>query len=421
MKSSRPTKKLIKMERNLLFVLILFLVGRACAQVDFVWGRQFGSDRDERTRNLIIDSSNNIYVFGKTNGKVGKENFGKYDGFIVKIDSVANTIWSLQIGSKGEDDLFNAAVDGFGNLYVTGYIGVDSENTSTSNIDILVVKIDSNGEIVWRKQYGTDSADIGGNITVNVGGDIYVIGSTKGVMGKTSMGKTDCVILHLDNEGNQLDVLQFGTSADEQGYGISTGTDSNIYVCGTTEGNMAAENAGKSDIFWAVFTQDLKPQKMKHFGTEKFDCATQIKTNSNNNVYISGSTDWVLDPKQKLNGDAFLQKWNSKGQISWTEQFGTSDWDGINGLAVIQDRGVIVSGCRNNPTCQSFCRMYDEDGLLLWSRNIIAQGGRGTCGKGVCVNQQGEVYHAGYTGANLFSELRGGHDAFLIKLKADIK
>jgi hypothetical protein len=410
------------MKYILLFILIIiFSFSTASAQVDFIWGKQFGSDRDERTRNLVIDSSNNVYVFGKTNGKLGKENFGKYDGFIVKIDGAANKIWAIQVGSKEEDDLFNAAIDGLGNIYVTGFIGVGAKNSSIPNTDILVVKVNSSGEVVWLKQYGTENVDIGWNIAVDTNGDIYVTGSTKGVMGSASRGKTDCFILHLDNEGNQLNVLQLGTSADDQGYGITIGTDSNIYVCGTTEGNMTAENAGKSDIFWAIFTKDLKQQKMKQFGTEKYDCATQIKKDSKNNFYITGSTDWTLDPKQKLNGDCFLQKWNDKGQICWTEQFGTSNWDGINGLAVIQDKGVVVSGCQNNPTCQSFCRMYNEDGTLLWSRNIIAQGGHGTCGKGVCVNQQGEIYHAGYTGANLFYKLRGGHDVFVIKLKADIE
>ena len=410
------------MKKNLLFILILIssiiVYGE---QVDFVWGKQFGSEGDERTRNLIIDSLNNVYVFGKTKGKVGKEYFGKYDGFIVKIDSSANTIWAIQVGSKEEDDLFNATTDDSGNLYVTGYIGIDAEGKS--NIDILVVKINSNGEIVWQKQYGTDSVDIGANIAVSTRGDIYVIGSTKGSMGNTSCGKTDCFILHLDNEGNQLNVLQFGTSADEQGYGITIGTDSNIYVCGTTEGNLAAENAGNSDIFWGIYSKDLKLKKIKQVGTEKYDCADEIETDSKHNIYIAGSTDWVLALalKQMMHGDCFLQKWNNKGEMNWEEQFGTDNWDGINGLAVIPDKGVVVSGCQNNPMCQSFCRMYNGDGSLLWTRNIVGQGGRGTCGKGVCVDRQGYIYHTGYTGANLFSELRGGHDAFLIRLKADIK
>ncbi|MBN2020177.1 MAG: SBBP repeat-containing protein [Sedimentisphaerales bacterium] len=412
------------MKKNLLLIMItLFSTSTSSAEVDLVWGKQFGSDRDERTRNLTIDSLNNVYVLGKTNGKVGKENFGKYDGFIVKVDSAANKIWAKQVGSAGEDDLFNATVDGSGNLYVTGYTEADANNKPNPNTDVLAVKLNSSGEIVWQTQYGSDLADIGAGITVNANGEIYVIGATEGVMGNVSKGKSDCFILHLDNEGNQLNVVQFGTSTDDRGYNIAIGADAKIYVCGTTEGNLAAENAGNSDIFWAIFTKELKQQKIIQYGTEKYDCADEIKTDDKNNIYIAGSTDWVLALalKQKMNGDCFLQKWNDKGEMCWEKQFGTSNWDGINGMAVIQNMGVIVSGCQNNPTCQSFCRMYDEDGSLSWSRNIIAQGGCGTCGKGVCVNQQGDIYHTGYTGANLFSELKGSHDVFLIKLKADMK
>ena len=408
------------MKTNLLLITVLFLsIRTASSQVDFVWGKQFGTGEDERTRNLIIDSSNSIYVVGMTRGKIGKESFGKYDGFIAKIDSSANKVWVVQVGSGEDDDLTYAAVDGSGNLYVTGRIGVDARNKPVS--DIMIVKINSNGEIAWQKQYGSDSADVGGSIAVSPEGYIYVIGSTKGTMDKISGGKTDCVILKLDKEGNLLNLLQFGTSEDDQGYGITTGTDSRIYVCGTTEGNMAGKNAGKSDIFWGIYSADLKPQMIKQSGTEKYDCAVEIKTDSENNFYIAGSTDWILVPKEKLNGDCLLQKWNNKGELSWTELFGTDNWDGINGLATIQDKGVVVSGCMNNPMCQSFCRMYKTDGSLLWSRNFIAQGGRGTCGKGVCVSRQGYIFHAGYTGANLFAESTGIHDVFLIKLKTDIK
>lgn len=408
------------MKQSLFCILVfMFSASTANAQVDFVWGKQFGSDRDERTRNLVVDSANNIYIFGKTSGKIGKENFGKYDGFVVKIDSAANTVWAIQLGSKEDDDFFNGTLDRSGNLCLTGYIGAGTKRSSTPNIDILVVKISSSGEIVWQKQFGTDSVDIGGDITSGPNGDVYVIGSTQGVIGTASKGKTDCVLLHLDRHGNQLQVLQFGTPADDQGYALTMGLDSNIYVCGVTDGNLAAENAGKSDAFWGIFSPDFEQIQMRQFGAEKSDIADAIGTDGKNNVYIAGSTDWTMNPKQKLEGDCFLQKWNEKGDLIWTRQFGTDNWDGINGLAILQDNKVVVSGCMDNPACKSFCRMYDDDGVLLWSRNFIAQGGRGTCGKGVCIDRQGYIYHTGYTGANLFSELRGAHDVFLIKLKAD--
>lgn len=58
--------------------------------------------------------------------------------------------------------------------------------------------------------------------------------------------------------------------------------------------------------------------------------------------------------------------------------------------------------------------MVDEYGNVLWERKIIAQGkGGGSCGKVICIDRNGYIYHAGYTGANLFSFLKGEHDLFL--------
>ncbi|HEY4784937.1 MAG TPA: SBBP repeat-containing protein, partial [Bacteroidales bacterium] len=403
--------------------LIMLFFNSICAvkaQVDFVWGKQFGTDKDDKTRNVVVDSSGNIYVLGKTMGEIGKEHFGKSDAFIVKIDSAAKIIWTLQIGSKEDDDLLNAAVDNLGNIYATGTIGMGKKNTP--NKDVLVVKINSSGQIVWQKQFGTDSIDEGNKIAVDANGDIYIAGSTRGIMGSAPKGQNDCFILHLDNNGNQLNAVQFGTSANDEAHGITIGSDSKIYVCGLTEGDMANKNIGKTDIFWGIFSKELKQLEIKQFGTSEDEYVKEIKTDNKNNIYIAGNTNGSTVSQQKGNGDAFLQKWNEKGEIIWTKQFGTNNWDGMHSIAIVQGKGIVVSGCYDYPLCKSFINMYDEQGNLLWNRNIVAQGkGGGSCGKDVYIDRQGYIYHAGYTGANLFSELKGEHDLFLVKLKIDMK
>lgn len=405
------------MKKKLFFnVLFLLSVCTTRAQVDFIFGKQFGTNQDDKARNLVTDSMGNIYVLGKTKGAIGNENYGKNDSFIVKIDSSANTIWSKQVGSTEDDELTHAAIDESGNIYITGDIGVNEKNTS----DVFVAKLDTNGEIIWDKQFGTDSTDTGANIVVDTNGDIYLIGFTKGSLEGTSHGKNDCYILHLDNYGNKLNAVQFGTSGNDIIAGITIGEDSNVYVCGATEGNMGEKNMGSYDLIWGIFTKELKQLEMRQFGTVEGDFSGEIKVDNQNNVYISGSTFGNAVNQQKGNGDALLQKWNDKGELIWTKQFGTSNWDGMHSIAIIQDKGIVVSGCYDYPLCKSFIKMYDEKGDILWNRNIVIQGtGGGCCGKDVCVNPQGYIYHAGYTGANLFSNLRGEHDLFLVKFKME--
>jgi len=400
-------------------ILTLLFIMTTYAQPDFIWGKQFGSEQDDKTRNLVADTSGNIYIVGKTADKLGPEYFGKSDGFIAKIDSTARLLWIQQIGSKEDDELKHADVDMSGNLYAVGYICPDEINRS-KDTDIFVVKLDANGKTIWRKCYGTHAPDAAENIVVANDETLYLTGYTKGSVYGDSNGKEDCFILHLDTDGNIIHTVQFGTSEDDQGFGITIGEDSKIYVCGTTKGNLAAPNIGRSDLFCGIFTSDLKQIRMVQSGTNKDDFAGEIKTDKTGNIYISGNTDGDITCSQIGNADAFLQKWNNKGEIMWSHQFGTTNWDGIHSICVLQNKGVLVSGCQNYPKCQSFCKMYDESGSLLWDRYFIGQGeGGGTCGKDICMDDKGYLYHAGYTGASMFSELKGMHDLFLIKLKID--
>lgn len=149
--------------------------------------------------------------------------------------------------------------------------------------------------------------------------------------------------------GKQINIFQFGTSGNDIGHGICIGHNSNIYVCGATDGSLASENSGKLDLFWGIFSKGLKQLDMQQFGTEENDYTVEIKTDRENNIYIAGGTEGNTVSQQKGNSDAFLQKWNEKGEIEWTKQFGTSNWDGAHSIAIIEEVGIVVSGCYDYP------------------------------------------------------------------------
>jgi hypothetical protein len=241
------------MKKILVLTLLLSGLYAVKAQVNFVWGNQFGTSEDDKARSLAIDLSGNIFVFGKTNGQIGTMLNGKSDGFIAKIDSAANVLWKIQLGSSEEDEITKGATDKMGNLYITGFTGISGENLL--NKDILVAKINGDGKIDWQKKYGTPKNDVGWGIAVSDNGDIYVTGETEGRMADTAFGDKDCFILNLDNEGSQQNVVQFGTPAIDWGVGITIEMDSLIYVCGCTGGDLVKANAGNGDIFWGIFSK----------------------------------------------------------------------------------------------------------------------------------------------------------------------
>ena len=406
--------------KRLLLVLLLSLVTWQFvhAQEDFMWGKQFGTNMDDKPRSLATDLSGNIFIFGKTKGALGDSLTGGEDGFVVKIDELANIVWETQLGTKDNDDLLKGVTDHLGNLYVTGYSEVNGEQHK--NKDILVVKISGDGEIVWQKQFGTENDDQGVDIDISGNGDIYVIGQTKGLMGEKSYGDDDCIILRLDNEGSQIKAVQIGTPATDIGSGIFIKNDSTIYICGSTAGELAGVNAGALDVFCGVISNELEVNTLMQHGSADVDFPSDLLTDINGNIYIAGSTRGNMGAEQLGNGDCFVQKLNKNGEVLWSRQFGTSNWDGVNGLNIYDENSIIISGCTNYPNCESFCRIYDSSGNLLWGKTHVLQGaGGGTCGKGICIDSKGYIFHTGYTGANMFSGLKGEHDIFVVKFKLD--
>jgi hypothetical protein len=405
-----------------IFCLLVFLQESLCAQTNFIWGKQFGSDKEESGLMTVTDQSGNVYIAGNTNGDLTGRNFGKSDGYITKIDSSGNIVWTKQFGTLEDDKINDVKIDNVGNLYATGFTKGVMAEASYGQEDLLVIKLNNAGNIDWQKQYGTDSTDVGYAIYLDNQGNIFISGSTKGLFGKSSLGKTDGFLLKLDNSGNKQFVSQYGTSEDDAAYGIAGDGSSHIFVCGGTWGDLASKNNGKIDAILGKFNHAGEPIKIIQFGTDNFESASRIAIDNENNIYLGGSTGGDLSGKQQGEGDAFLAKLSENMDITWIRQFGTIHWDGILGLDLnekISDN-IIVSGCQNWPDCQSFIRMYSKDGSLVWIKNFVASGkSGGTCGKGVCMDGDGNIYHTGLTGGNLFNTNQGEHDIFIVKQELD--
>jgi len=404
-------------------VVILILICSTItttAQTNFIWGKQFGSAKDEYSLNHVVDLNGNIYVSGKTTGDIDGKNAGKNDGFLYKTDSLGNTVWTRQFGSAGDEDIQWSAIDNSGNIFITGTTTGVLSGKNFGKEDIIIVKYNPQGMMEWSKQLGTDSTDIAKGICTDKAGNIYVTGLTGGKLGQTVFGKTDFFIMKLDNKGNQLFTSQYGTPGDDCGYSITVTENSEIWLCGTTWGDLGDKNKGFIDGFTGRFTDRGVLIKYNQFGTSGFDIAMILNVDSSRNIYVGGSTSGNMGSQQIGDGDCFLLKMSEKGEILWNNQFGTKRNDGLRGIffdPLASDK-ILVSGILNLPPAQAFIRMYKNDGTLVWEQKFISVGKNGdTSGKDVSADKKGNIYHLGLTGANLFGPNIGEHDVYIVKLR----
>jgi uncharacterized protein (UPF0548 family) len=168
------------------------------------WTRQLGSANEDFATSLAVDSSGNAYVTGFTYGGLdGNTKVGVFDMFLVKYDPSGSKQWLRQLGSGNYDVGYGVAVESNGNVYVTGYTygGLDG-NTNAGNEDMFLVKYDPSGTKQWLRQMGTSQDDGGHGVAVDGSGNVYVTGYTYGGLdGNTNAGGSDMFLVKYDSSG----------------------------------------------------------------------------------------------------------------------------------------------------------------------------------------------------------------------------
>ena len=297
---------------------------------------------------VATDSSGNVYVTGGTKGGLdGNTSAGNTDLFVVKYNSSGTKQWTKQLGSSGLDSANGITIDSSGNVYVTGvtFGGLDW-NTSAGANDLFVVKYNSSGTKEWTEQLGSASSDYANGVATDSSGNVYVAGVTYGGLDGNSKGNSDLFVVKYNSSGTKEWTKQYGTDRYDEARGVATDSSGNVYVVGGTKGNLnGISNSGRTDAFVIKFNSSGTKQWTKKLGTWQNDLANGVATDSSGNFYVTGFTYQDMDGNTSAgNADLFVVKYNSSGTKQWTKQLGTSKHDRARGVATDSSGNVYVTG-----------------------------------------------------------------------------
>ena len=121
-------------------------------------------------RNAVSDGSGNIYMADSS-----------YDGTstgaaafkIIKYDMNGNELWNKVLDGSGEDWGYDITVDGLGNVYL---IGVSYAAVSGA-ANFKTIKYDADGNELWSTTYDNQSGDPSYGIAVDGSGNVFVTGN----------------------------------------------------------------------------------------------------------------------------------------------------------------------------------------------------------------------------------------------------
>ncbi len=164
---------------------------------NFLWARQSTGTFDTLGAGVALDPAGNVYVTGSFAGPVnfdpGHSNqtlssFGAQDAFVMMYNSAGTFDWVHQMGGAGSDSGGQAiAVDGLGNVYVTGsFTGTAQFDgskptgytmTSRGGLDAFMTELSSGGSFLTARALGGIGDDAGYGIAVGPSDDIWITGS----------------------------------------------------------------------------------------------------------------------------------------------------------------------------------------------------------------------------------------------------
>lgn len=177
-----------------------------------------GASGTDGTYAIALDSAGNIYIGGVAGTSLGEANGGSNDAYISKLNNSGVVQWTRQLGNvtlgaraSGSEFILGLQVDSANNIYATGQTNGNLGETNGGNIDIFAVKFNSSGVIQWLKQFGAltaPSASAGqdvlspNNLTIDSDGYMYFAGYTSGSFADVNAGTNDVLLFKLKPDGS---------------------------------------------------------------------------------------------------------------------------------------------------------------------------------------------------------------------------
>jgi len=198
-----------------------------------LWERAWGGAASDEGLAVATASDGSVYIAGTA------ESFGPSSSglFVVKFDVAGNLVWQkISDGAAGNA----VAVASDGSVYAAG---TTPRPGQIGNFDIVALKITAAGNLVWQRTYSAgDVVDPRGRMAAGSDGSIVMVGAIQTVRRTADIA---ALIVKLTSDGALVFDKQFDGRATETGDGVTVAPDNTIYVTGTT----TSFGAGNQDAF----------------------------------------------------------------------------------------------------------------------------------------------------------------------------
>jgi len=310
-------------------------------------------------------------------------NHGEFDYWVIKLGKLGGLQWQRCFGGELDDVAFSVQQTKDGGYIVAGESNSNFEQVTDNHgvLDFWLVKLDSSGNIIWKKSFGGSKDDFATSVKQTKDGGYIVVGGTNSNDGDVTNHHgptitTDYWLVKLDAGGNKQWQKTYGGTNNDFAESVIQTKDGGYIIAGNT-------NSKNGDV-----------------------------TNVRDTIY----------------GDAWIVKTDAIGKIQWQKTHGGSDYDQMNSIQQTKDGGYVscgwtrsndgdVTGAHGN--YDFWVIKLDSIGTLKWQRSL--GGSEGDLAYSIEQKNDGGYIAAGGTGSNdgQVTGLHGREDFWVVRLTAN--
>lgn len=324
------------------------LAGPADLVAQASWRRSYGGLGTEAATQVATTPDEGFLVTG-TAGSFGN---GASDLYVLRLDADGEVIWSKTYGTIAVDQGVAVSVLSDG-LAVAG----SSALGVIGGYDLLLVRADANGEVLWQRTYGTSDWDLCHAMLALedgflLGGISYGAGSPEG----------QAYLVRTDLNGEVLWTARTQEALGATCEALAVHADGRVVLAGSS-----VQPNGDTDRFLACFNGEGEPLWTRSLPGDSTDTFSDVLITDDQRIVAIG-TSYSYGPVSIINVHAT----DMNGSELWDRTIGNSADAGGTAITAAQNGGFVITGYNtlNLGAPDMIYTKLDNDGYWLEGNNF---------------------------------------------------
>ncbi len=290
------------------------------------WEANFGgANYDEGT--AMVEAVDGGFILVGFSESFGSDN--DLDVYVVRTDIDGVVLWNRVYDPGFMEHGFGVLAESDGSILVVGDINSRPEDP----LNVLLYRLTKEGKLIWSKHYESEAREVGKDLVRTSDGGYLIIGSTEA----TSDGNDDILLMKVNAEGELLWRKQYGEVGDDRGEALVTLEDGFAFVA-----NSDNPNGFDNDVI--LYRIDKNGEKLwseriastNESGGPEADKASDLILTREGKLVIAGS--------RGFSSDAWVAQYNLDGNLIWEKTIGGDLGDEATCVVEIESGALVFGG-----------------------------------------------------------------------------